>query len=62
LTVSAWRGGLNAAKDAAVFVEHRSFKDRGAGQKATKHQGVAKTNAERAKKRGPRRMAARRRQ
>ena len=38
-------------KDAAVFVEHRSFKDRGAGQKATKHQGVAKTNAERAKKR-----------
>ena len=39
-------------KAAAVHVEHRSFKERGAGgQKATRHQGVARTNAERAKKR-----------
>ena len=38
-------------KAAAVHVEHRSFKERGGGQKATRHQGVARTNAERAKKR-----------
>ena len=38
-------------KAAAVHVEHRSFKARGDGQKATTHQGVARTNAERAKKR-----------
>jgi MobA/MobL family len=38
-------------KAAAVHVEHRSFKERGGGQKATKHQGVARTNAERARKR-----------
>ncbi len=38
-------------KAAAVHVEHRSFKERGGGQKATRHQGVARTNAERAKQR-----------
>jgi hypothetical protein len=38
-------------KAAAAHVEHRSFKDRGAGQKATKHQDVARTNGDRAKKR-----------
>ena len=38
-------------KAAAVHVEHRSFAARGDGQKATRHQGVARTNAERAKQR-----------
>ncbi|WP_279601356.1 MobA/MobL family protein [Methylobacterium sp. J-072] len=30
-----------------VFVEHRSFKDRGSSQKATRHKGKAQTNARR---------------
>jgi len=30
-----------------VHVEHRSFKERGGGQKATRHQGVNRTNAQR---------------
>ena len=38
-------------KGTAVHVEHRSFEARGGGQKATRHQGVARTNAERAKQR-----------
>jgi hypothetical protein len=31
-------------KDAAVYVEHRSFKDRGSAQTATVHQGASRTN------------------
>ncbi|MGE7416182.1 MobA/MobL family protein [Methylobacterium tarhaniae] len=54
--VKAWRAylakTLNDAlaaegKAGRVFVEHRSFKDRGSSQKPTRHQGKAKTNGAR---------------
>ena len=38
-------------KAGLVHVEHRSFMERGGGQTPTRHQGVARTNAERARKR-----------